>query len=292
VDSLTHAFIATTPLPASIPSFYLFLIALGAIIPDIDILFKPFSDKHPSLYILSHGGFTHSIGGIAVVAGLTWLGIFLGEQAGACVSCSGISPVGMIVIFAGGCTHLLLDSLAFPGIPLFYPVSTKKFTIGVYPGPSLILFSASILFAGMLLWGHGSGLLALLYPSFFIIFVIFSMGIRYYARFHTNGILLPTFHPLKWLVIRDEPSTFVIEGYDPFHGTTYKGVYPKLQGLDSRDLACIQDRPEVRRHRYYSYIVTAERTDNGILLKDPLRKEGIVLYPHSFSEVVVSDYSL
>ncbi len=287
VDSLTHAFVATLLLPASIPLGSLFFITLGAIIPDIDILFKPFSDKYPSLYIFSHGGFTHSIAGVVVVAFLAWLGIALADKAGACAFCSGGSPVLMMGIFVGGCTHLLLDTLAFPGIPLLYPLSTKKCTLGVFPGPSLILFSASILFAGILLGGQRSGMLVFLYGSFFIAFVVLSAGIRYFARIHTKGILIPTLHPLRWLVIREEQSSYVIEGYDPFRGISRKGEYPKFRGLDSSNLASIKDRPEVKRHQYYSYIVTAERTENGIILKDPLRQEGIVFYPPSFTEITV-----
>jgi hypothetical protein len=45
------------------------------------------------------------------------------------------------------------------------------------------------------------------------------------------------------------------------------------------------------RHRFYSYIVTAERTNEGILLRDPLRKERILFYPPFYPEVIVPDTS-
>ncbi len=287
VDSLTHAFIATLSLPATFPPGNLFFIVLGAIIPDIDILFKPFSDKYPSLYIFTHGGFTHSIIGVAVVAFLAWIGIVVADKAGICVFCSGLSPVLMMGIIAGGCTHLLLDLLAYPGIPLLYPASTKKYTLGLYPGPSLILLSASIILFILLLRGQGSDLVLFLYASFFIVFVIFSAVIRYVASASAKGILVPTLHPLKWVVIREEQSSFVIEGYNLVTGTSRTGEYTKFKGLDPGDLEGIQDRPEVKRQQYYSYIITAERTDNGILLRDPLRKEGIIFYPPSYSEITV-----
>jgi len=289
VDSLTHGFVVSLLLPSSVPSLYLFAAVLGAIIPDIDVLFKPLSDNYPSLFVLTHGGFTHSIAGAAVVAGLAWLGIILGIMAGACPSCNEV-PLGMVlIIFAGACTHLLLDSLASPGIPLFYPFSLKKFTIGIFPGPSIVLFLSSIIFAGVLAAGAGSKSLALVYAAFFTIFILLSAGIRYFVRIHTRGVLIPTFHPLKWLVIRDENDTYILEGYDPFQGITYKGAYVKLTGVDPGELQRIEARPEVKRHRFYSYIVTAEKTEGGILLKDPLRKERILFYPPFYSEVLVPE---
>lgn len=291
VDSLTHAFVVSLSLPASTSSLYLFAAVLGAIIPDIDILFKPLSDNHPSLFILTHGGFTHSIAGAAVISGLAWLGIILGIIAGACPSCSGVPPVLFLIIFTGTCTHLILDSLAFPGIPLLYPVSLKKFTFGIFPGPSIVLFAASIIFAASLAGGAGSGSLAQVYAAFFVIFILFSTGIRFFVRIHTKGVIIPTFHPLKWLVVRDESATYVIENYDLARGTTYRGAYVKSTGIKPGDLQRIEGRPEVMRHRFYSYIVTAERTNEGILLIDPLRKERILFYPPFYPEVIVPDTS-
>jgi inner membrane protein len=289
VDSLTHAFVVSLALPASTSSLYLFAAVLGAIIPDIDILFKPLSDHHPSLFILTHGGFTHSIAGVAVVAGLAWLGISLGLIAGACPSCSGVPPILLLIIFAGTCTHLVLDSLAFPGIPLLYPLSLKKFTFGIFPGPSIVLFVASTIFAALLTVGAGSESLAFVYAAFFVIFILISAGIRSFVRIHTKGIIIPTFHPLKWLVIRDENTTYILESYDPIRGSTYQGAYVKSNGLKPGDLLRIEGRPEVRRHRFYSYIVTSERTKEGILLRDPLRKERILFYPPFYAEVTVPD---
>lgn len=289
MDSLTHAFVISISLPSSVPSLYLFAAVLGAIIPDIDILFKPMSDNHPSLFILTHGGFTHSIAGAAVIACLAWLGILLGLMAGACPSCQEVPLFLFLVIFAGAGTHLVLDSLAFPGIPLLYPVSIKKFTIGIFPGPSIVLFVASIVFAGVVGGGAGSESIATAYTAFFVIFLLLSAGIWYFARIHTRGTLIPTFHPLRWMVIREESAAYILEGYDPFRGTTYKGTYRKITGLDPADLERIKGRPEVKRHRFYSYIVTAERTQEGILLRDPLRKEKILFYPPFYPEVIVPD---
>jgi inner membrane protein len=287
VDSLTHAFVVSLTLPSSAPSLYLFAAIFGAIVPDIDIVFKPLSDDHPSLFILTHGGFTHSIAGAAIVAWLAWFGILLGVMAGACPFCEDIPLTLGLIIFAGSFTHIILDSLASPGIPILYPFSLKKFTIGIFPGPSIVLFAASIVFAGLLAGGAGSESLTLIYSAFFVIFILISAGIRYFARMHTNGVLIPTFHPFKWLVIREENASYILEGYDPFRGITNKGTFIKSTGLNPGDLMRIENSPEVKRHRFYSYIVTAERTDGGILLTDPLRKEQILYYPPFYPQVTI-----
>lgn len=289
VDSLSHAFAVSLLLPASADPLYLFAAVLGAIIPDIDILFHPISDNHPPLFILTHGGFTHSIAGAAVVAGLAWSGIFLGVMAGAFPFWDAFPLVLLLILFAGACSHIVLDCLASPGIPLFYPLTLKKFTLGIFPGPSIIIFLASIVYAGALAKGAGSESLAFGYAVFFSGVLLLSAGIWLYTKIHVRGVLIPTFHPLKWLVIRDENTRYILEAYHLLQGKTTKGTYDKFQGMDAGDLQGIADIPEVKRLLYYSYIVTAERTEAGILLQDPLRKEKILFYPPYYTEVLVPD---
>lgn len=289
VDSLSHAFAVSLLLPSSADSVYLFAAVLGAILPDIDILFQPMTDNHPSLFILTHGGFTHSIAGAAVVAGLAWSGIVLGVIIGAFPFWDEFPLVLLLILFAGACSHLVLDSLASPGIPLFYPLSLKKFTLGIFPGPSIVLFLASIVYAGVLAKGAGSESLARGYAVFFIGVLLLSAGIWFYTKIHVRGVLIPTFHPLKWLVIRDENTRYILESYHLLQGKTKKGTYDKCKGMDAGDLQGIEDIPEVKRLLYYSYIVTAERTEAGILFQDPLRKEKILFYPPYYTEVLVPD---
>ena len=289
MDSLSHAFVVSLLLPSSADSVYLFAAVLGAIIPDIDILFQPLSDNHPSLFILTHGGFTHSIAGAAVVAVLAWCGIFLGVMAGAFPFQDESPLVLLLLLYAGACSHLVLDILASPGIPLFYPLFLKKFTLGIFPGPSIVLFFASIVYAAGLAKGAGSESLAGVYAVFFSGVLLLSAGIWFYTKIHTRGVLIPTFHPFKWLVIRDENTRYILEGYTLLRGKTYKGTYARFKGMEAGDLQGIEDIPAVKRLRYYSYIVTAERTESGILLQDPLRKEKILFYPPYYAEVLVPD---
>lgn len=288
MDSLTHALLAFLALPASLPSPCLFGVLLGAIIPDIDILFRRLSDPHPSLYILTHGGFSHSLAGGAAIAVLAWIAIGLGSIAGVPLPWEEIPAWLFIAVFAGICTHLLLDLLAFPGIPLLFPFSARKFTLGIFPGPSIVLMGASVILAGLIASGSAPASLPSAYAKFCIGFVILSGGIAAYVRLHTRGRVIPTFHPLKWLVVRDEEASFVVERYDLIGGRcTHLSAYRKLEGVEERELLAAEDRPEVIRHRYYSYAVTASRVEGGILLRDPLRAEGILFYPPSYREVLI-----
>ena len=63
MDSLTHALTAAVlAYVLGIPELMPFLV-LGAVIIDADILFSRVSDSNPRLYLFTHGGMAHSIGG-------------------------------------------------------------------------------------------------------------------------------------------------------------------------------------------------------------------------------------
>ena len=82
VDSLTHALFASILFtlighPELVP-----FAALGAVCPDVDILFQRFSDRDPRLYIFTHGGITHSIAGaLTTSAGAALLGLTSRDRA-------------------------------------------------------------------------------------------------------------------------------------------------------------------------------------------------------------------
>jgi len=83
VDSLTHALTAAVfAYILGIPELLPFLV-LGAVIIDADIFFSRVSDSNPRLYLFTHGGMAHSIGGAVGVAVLAWVGIALATLAGA-----------------------------------------------------------------------------------------------------------------------------------------------------------------------------------------------------------------
>ena len=290
VDSLSHAFVVSLPFPGGLPSWSLFGIVLGAVIPDIDILFKPLSDRYPPLFILSHGGFTHSIIGAPIVSLLCLFGIVVSSVTGCCTIIPGgtIPPGLFIAIFAGYTTHLILDTMAFPGIPLLYPYTLRKFTLGIFPGPSVILFAISIITFGLLAAGVTPATLSPAYLALFISVILVFTAIRCFVRAHTPGKIIPTFHPFRWLVISEDENAYFLERYEPGKGRSIIGTYKKFQGVTKDEVSVLHHLPEVQRLIFYSYIVTAEQADGGILLRDPLRKERVLFYPPYYSEIVVS----
>ena len=52
------------------------------------------------------------------------------------------APAAFAAVLAGAYLHLGLDSLACPGLPLLAPCSDRKYTVGLLPGPSLLLFAS------------------------------------------------------------------------------------------------------------------------------------------------------
>jgi Predicted membrane-bound metal-dependent hydrolase (DUF457). len=137
VDSLTHGFSIALILRATGMSGLLFWGIAGAVSLDIDVIFSLFSDPYPSLFILSHGGFTHSLIGAILVSVIMFLLI---RRALACPAVrktlllhvpdlenyiSGPVPAGaVLVVIAGAWLHLALDCAAPPGLPLLYPLSS------------------------------------------------------------------------------------------------------------------------------------------------------------------------
>ena len=116
--------------PALVP-----FVILGTVIPDADILYGRLFTGNPRFYLLTHGGCAHSITG---AIGISLLAVAEVQLAGLC----GILPPGIPVatlvpaVLAGAILHIATDALAFPGIPLLFPFSDRKITLGILPGPS------------------------------------------------------------------------------------------------------------------------------------------------------------
>src|SRR5690606_10089542 len=99
-------------------------------------------------------------------------------------------------------THVLLDVLAFPGIPLLYPLTSKKFTAGIFAGPSLVFLGVSL--GLFLLFLSGYPVLPAL-PVIAVcggVYILAHVLLKVYVSFTHKGITIPTFNPLKWLVIQ------------------------------------------------------------------------------------------
>ncbi|MDE4908629.1 metal-dependent hydrolase [Methanogenium marinum] len=289
MDSFTHAFAIAIPLLLAGNAILVPFAVIGAVIPDIDGIFFFFPDNEPSHYIFTHGGITHSIAGAAFLSfaafialkflsGISRFGQFFPE---------GVTLIAGFAILAGAMLHIFLDYLAYPGIPLIWPFSTEKFTLGIFPGPSLPILIASLALLSLVLTGRvGIGH----YQAYMIVFlaiILIYAGIAAYANTETEGRAIPTMNPVHWITIVETDNSFAVQPYDIRHGTGGETLYRKYTNITPDELASIAMLPEVKRLYYHSYIVTAERRGGSILLRDPLREEKVFRYPldHSSLEI-------
>jgi inner membrane protein len=289
MDSLTHTFAVMIIAPDSMTGPYLFSLVLGAVIPDIDILFKPVSDRYPSLFISTHGGFTHSILGSLAVASLALLGLIIaaGTRIQPNVTDTGSWTIIGILIVTGTLSHILLDVLAYPGIPLLYPFSVDRFTVGIFPGPSIVLLVASIGYATLVLTGHTSISVFSGYIAFFVLFIVSSGVLSLYVRAVNDGRAIPTLHPLRWLLISEDNHHYFLRWFSPITTQGPQVIYEKYRGTTECEIEPLFSNPEYRRMRFYSYIITAERIGDTVTFRDPLRIDRVIFYPPFYAEITL-----
>ena len=288
VDSITHGLVAIFLFHSAFPGLPLLFAVLGATLPDTDILHRRFSDRDPRLFVFSHGGFTHSIPGAAAIAA----GVAAGFQAWQIVAGQGYAGAQVLAIawalaFSGALTHLALDALAFPGIPLLYPARTRKYSAGIFPGPSLVLFGMSLCFLLAHLSGYAGIVTLHAYMGFIGVYIAAHAALRALVTARHPGLAIPTFNPLKWLVIRES------EGFFEVYSAGLSKTYGKLAAFPRHDgvrPGCIERHakdPEVQRVAYHSYLTVAGRQDGSVVIRDPLRECGLLPYPPHYRRVCI-----
>jgi inner membrane protein len=286
VDSFTHGLLAFYLLTeAGLPGAFLVPVVIGAIFPDIDILFHRLSDYHPRLFIFTHGGFTHSVAGTIVIAVLLTLFTAVLSLTGLQVPAIGFTLLAAYLV--GSLVHIGLDILAYPGIPVFYPFSSQKHTVGIFPGPSLFIFGVT----GVFLLLVALGLQTLMNPVIYLIVVIGFIAFRAVMKAAVvivhQGITIPRLNPFSWFIIHENDSTYTLESYRVLGETRHLGQYPKYQSITRENLTPYLHLPEVQRHLYYSYISVVTLVDGTITFFDPLREEKYVWYPPEYVRVQV-----
>jgi inner membrane protein len=287
VDAVTHALVAASLfLATGHPELVPFAV-VGSVAIDIDILLMRFPERNPEYYVFTHGGFTHSICGslligciaFALVTGVT----FTGAGAGLFGAGSGIP--GLLAILVGSLTHISCDFLACPGIPLLYPFTERKYTAGIFAGPSLFLLVVSWTYIGTLLLSLMTFDDYRIWVAIFLSYIGIKALLKLSVAGTTDGVTIPTLNPLRWIVIREENGSYAIQTRHLLNGLTGPRIYPKFRNVDPEEIEPYRDLPEVRRHRYNSYITTVEKNGNIITFSDPLRSEGYMRYP--FNHVTV-----
>ncbi len=287
MDSVTHALAASSIfLALGHPELVPFA-ALGSVSMDFDVLLLWFPERNPERYVFTHGGFTHSIAGSLIVGSIVFAAVAALTIAGpaAWLFGAGLGVAGLLALLAGALTHVLCDFLAYPGIPLFYPFTDRKYTLGVFAGPSIFLMAASWTYLVALILSLATVAEYRTWAAIFLGYVGVKVLLKLYLATTTDGATIPTKNPLRWFVIREEDGSYAIQSRHLLRGLTEPRVFPKLRGVDPAEVEQYRDLPEVRRHRYNSYITTVEKNGDTITFRDPFRSEGYTPYPFHHTTV-------
>ena len=291
MDALTHGLTISLILGGLSAGSLLFAGILGTIAPDLDILATPLSSRNPRRYILIHGGVTHSLAG-GIPAALLAFGIALLVAVYLPILREGgivLSAGAVIALISGTLLHIFFDLLAFPGIPLFWPATDKKYTLGIFPGPSLFVFGLTLVFLVLFFTGVMDLSAFRLYAVIFIAFMAFCAALKLVVSSRLNGITIPTRHPLHWLVLEDTGGSYLLSRYHLIRGSGDTTEFPKFDGVTSEEASRYRELPEIRRLYYHSYIVTVRRDGEDLVYRDPLRDEGIFFYPPYYKTVRVGE---
>ena len=292
MDSLTHALTAAIlayvlHLPQLLPFF-----VLGAVIIDTDVFFSWISDRHPSLYLFTHGGCAHSIAGALILSGIAWAAAVFVLAAGFVHPVDPV-PAGFVTflaVLAGALLHIGLDTLAVPGLPLLVPFSDRKYSAGLLPGPSILLMATSIFF---LIWmGLGvTDLPAMVLPYAIILALYLALRLAVFCiartALHGKGRAVPTIHPLRWLLIGETPDAWTVGEYRIGRGMGDNECLKKYPSTNEREVAPYLTLPEVRRLRFHAYIVTVQKVGAVLTFSDPPRESGRIFYPPHYTRVRV-----
>jgi inner membrane protein len=288
VDSISHALIIIIILVLiGRPDLALYGI-LGAVLIDIDAVFNWFSNRDPRLYIFTHGGFTHSFSGVLIIsllAATISLPVSVFGPAESFVSPFG--PAAFAAILAGALSHITIDYLAYPGIPLFYPISDKKYTLGILGGPSGFIMLFSVVFIVAVAFGYASIYRPWPYIALFVLILALSAMTKAYAVLRTKGRTIATMNPLSWLVIEDTPDAYRFYRYNFLSGRSPVEYYEKYKGIGPAEAQKNNALPELKRLRYHSYIVTVEKDGDSIIYRDPIRENKHIWYPPYFKNYSV-----
>ena len=290
MDALSHALIAYILFSAPGLSPLIPFAILGAVIIDADIFFSSISEKIPSLYLFTHGGITHSIAGAFVISLLAFVTVIL-------LAASGIMPTGVsadagiygfAAVLAGALLHIVIDVTAVPGIPVLAPFSDRKYSLGLLPGPSLLLFIAAFALVletafSMLTFSSAIELYGMVVVVFITVRACMFLGVVV----QLPGRKFPFMNPLRWLVLLEDETSYRIRTYTLFRGYSGETVFEKFKNTDVYELAAAAQIPEVRRFLFFSYLVTAERNGHVLILADPLRENGIMHYPAKYKRIEV-----
>jgi len=291
VDALSHALIAWILFSQTGLSPLLPFAILGAVIMDVDIFFSLISDSIPSLYLFTHGGIAHSLAGALVLSVLVYLTIVLIAFIGIIPppALAGYGVYGFAAVLGGALFHLAIDVLACPGIPLLAPFVDRKYTLGILPGPSILLAGAALGLVVVTI----TQLLAFpqaltVYAGTVLLYLTVRLGSFLFAFTRLPGRKVPGVNPFRGLSISEYETHYSVRQYSLLRGSSGESVFYKYKDTSADEVKSALRFAEVRRLFFHSSCVTAERIGSVLILTDPLREKGFLYYPPHYKRVAVT----
>jgi len=287
VDIFTHAVAIAVILFATGNTAFIPFGVLGAVIIDTDMAWISIARRNPSLYLLHHAGFSHSFFGAMVLSAISFGTTFALSSAGLLpVTITGAILVpAFAAVLAGAYLHLFLDWLAAPGLPLLYPLTERRFGLAMTPMP--LYFLITLLSLGSIGFVFFRGLtmdLAVAFGAVLAGIVLICAVLKWLVHRRVAGRSYYALHPSQWVVIQEEDPSYRVIVYDVFRGIASEQTFGKYRDITPEE-ARLYDSPELRRHRYYSYISIAERNDGEVRFHDPVREQGLLTYPPWYPSV-------
>ena len=290
MDIFTHAVAILVILYATGNAIFIPFGVLGAIIIDIDMAYAFIPRRFPSLYLLHHGGFAHSVFGATILSAVAFSSVLL-------LSSAGLLPMtipreillpSFACVLAGAYLHLFLDYLAAPGLPLLYPLTEKRFGLSMVPMPVYLLITVlGIATLAIILLEGITEAFAAGYLAVFSGLIVISAGMKWIVHRRTKGRSYSTLHPFQWVVIREENASCTVLAYDLLRGIIREEHHEKYRNITPAEVARYDSLPEVRRHRYFSYVSTVEKDGSEITFHDPVREGGLIAYPPWYPSVTL-----
>jgi inner membrane protein len=97
------------------------LVLALATLPDVD----------HAIPLVDHRGVTHTLAFAALVGGAVWAGVMAAPVEVASRELVAYAAAGLAAFSV--LTHLLADALTPVGVPLFWPLTTRRYSLGVTP---------------------------------------------------------------------------------------------------------------------------------------------------------------
>jgi inner membrane protein len=202
MDPITHSLAAAAllavarPAPSGLDAASLACLA-GSLVPDLDIVCRAWGQQ---AYLNHHRRFSHSLFGLAVQGGIVALLHTL-------VS-GGFSSQVLLWYLLGGLSHVLLDSLNYYGVALFWPFSRRIFSLG------LLNLLDPLLLVLLLVMSGGKWFYSWLPPvagGLTVVYLAFRWWMRYWVGGNIRGNSPGTGFPVRVVVM---PGDFGFRGWN------------------------------------------------------------------------------